>query len=65
MNKRKKPVRIGMLRTDDFIVIRITIFNKSRWIRIRRDVMEFDMFCMAITLITIFLLKCLLLINQW
>ncbi len=48
MNKKKKPVRIGILRTDDFIVIRITMFNKSKWIWIRRDVMEFDMFCMAI-----------------
>lgn len=50
MNKRKKPVRIGILRTDDFIVIRITMFNKSRWIWIRRDVMEFDMLCIAIML---------------
>lgn len=48
MNKRKKPVRIGILRTDDFIVIRITMFNKNKWIWIRRDVMEFDVFCMAI-----------------
>lgn len=50
MNKRKKPVRIGILKTDDFIVIRITMFNKSRWIWIRRDVMEFDMLCIAIML---------------
>lgn len=50
MNKRKKPVRIGILRTDDFIVIRITMFNKNKLIWIRRDVMEFDMFCMAIML---------------
>lgn len=48
MNKRKKPVQIGILRTDDFIVIRITMFNRNKWIWIRRDVMEFDMFCMAI-----------------
>jgi len=48
MNKRKKPVQIGILRTVDFIVIRITIFNKSKLIWIRRDVMEFDMFCIAI-----------------
>lgn len=65
MIKRKKPVRIGILRTDDFIVIKITIFNKSRWKWIRRDAMECAMFCVAITLITIFLLKCLLQINQW
>lgn len=48
MNKKKKPVQIGILRTDDFIVIRITMFNRNKWIWIRRDVMEFDMFCMAI-----------------
>lgn len=48
MNKRKKPVKIGILRTDDFIVIRITMFNRNKWIWIRRDVLEFDMFCMAI-----------------
>lgn len=48
MIKKKKPVRIGILRTDDFIVIRITMFNRNKWIWIRRDVMEFDMFCMAI-----------------
>jgi len=65
MNKKRKPVRIGILRTDDFIVIRITMFNKSKWTWIRRDAMECAMFCVAITLITIFLLKCLLLINQW
>lgn len=46
----KKPVRIGILRTDDFIVIKITMFNKSKWIWIRRDVMEFDIFCMTIML---------------
>lgn len=46
----KKPVRIGILRTDDFIVIKITMFNKSKWIWIRHDVMEFDIFCMAIML---------------
>lgn len=50
MNKRKKPVRIGIIKTVDFIVIRITMFNKNKWIWIRRDVMEFDMFCMAIML---------------
>lgn len=48
MNKRKKPVRIGILRTDDFIVIKIKMFNKDKWIWIRRDVLEFDIFCMAI-----------------
>ena len=50
MNKKKKPVRIGILRTDDFIVIRITMFNKNKWIWIRRDVLEFDMLCMTIML---------------
>lgn len=50
MNKRKKLVRIGILRTDDFIAIRITMFNKNKWIWIRRDVLEFDMFCIAIML---------------
>lgn len=48
MNKKKKPVRIEILRTDDFIVIKITMFNKDKWIWIRRDVLEFDVFCMAI-----------------
>lgn len=47
MNKRK-PVRIGILRTDDFIVIKITMFSKDKWIWIRLDVLEFDMFCIAI-----------------
>ena len=46
----KKPVRIGILKTDDFIVIKITMLNKSKWIWIRHDVMEFDIFCMAIML---------------
>lgn len=44
----KKPIRIGILKTEDFITIRITIFNKDKWIWIRRDVLEFDVFCMAI-----------------
>lgn len=65
MNKRKKPVRIGILRTDDFIVISITMFNKTKWKWIRRDTMECAMLCVKITLITIFLQICLLLINQW
>lgn len=56
MNKGKKPIRIGILRTDDFIVIRITMFNKNKLIWIRRDVMRFDMFCIAIMLMMNFLL---------
>lgn len=48
MNKRKKPVRIGIIRAEDFIIISIKMFNKNKLIWIRRDVMEFDMFCMAI-----------------
>lgn len=56
MNKRKKTVRIGILRTDDFIAIRITMFNKNKWIWIRRDVLKFDIFCIAIMLMINFLL---------
>ena len=48
MIKKKKPVRIGIIRAEDFIIISITMFNKNKLIWIRRDVMEFDMFCMAI-----------------
>lgn len=50
MNKKRKPVRIGIIRAEDFIIISITMFNKNKLIWIRRDVMEFDMFCMAIML---------------
>lgn len=56
MLKKKKPVRIEILRTEDFIVIRITIFNKDKWVWIRRDVLKFDMFCIAIMLMINFLL---------
>lgn len=61
----KKPVRIEILKTDDFIVIRFKMFNKNKWIWIRRDPMKCGMFCVAITIIIELLLKCLLLINQW
>lgn len=48
MNKKRKPVRIGIIRAEDFIIISITMFNKNKLIWLRRDVVEFDMFCMAI-----------------
>ena len=56
MNKRKKPVRIGILKTEDFITISITMLNKTKWKVIRRDVMQFDIFCIAIMLMINFLL---------
>ena len=48
--KSKKPVSIGIVNTDDFIIISITMFNKNKWMVIRKDVMKFDMFCIAIIL---------------
>ena len=52
----KKPIQIGILKTEDFITIRITMFNKTKWKVIKRDVMRFDMFCVAIILMMNFLL---------
>lgn len=52
----KKPIQIGILKTEDFITIRITMFNKTKWKVIKRDVMRFDMFCIAIILMMNFLL---------
>ena len=48
--KSKKPVSIGIVNTDDFIIISITMFNKNKWMVTRKDVMKFDMFCIAIIL---------------
>lgn len=52
----KKPVNIGIVNTDDFVIISITMFNKNKWMVIRKDVMEFDMFCIAIMIMINFLL---------
>ena len=54
--KSKKPVSIGIVNTDDFIIISITMFNKNKWMVIRKDVMKFDMFCIAIMLMMNFLM---------
>lgn len=54
--KSKKPVSIGIVNTDDFVIISITMFNKNKWMMIRKDVMKFDMFCIAIMLMMNFLM---------
>ena len=54
--KSKKPVSIGIVNTDDFIIISITMFNKNKWMVIRKDVLKFDMFCIAIMLMMNFLI---------
>ena len=54
--KSKKPISIGIVNTDDFVIISITMFNKNKWMVIRKDVMKFDMFCIAIMLMMNFLM---------
>lgn len=54
--KSKKPVNIGIVNTDDFVIISITMFNKNKWMVIRKDVMKFDMFCIAIMIMMNFLM---------
>ena len=54
--KSKKPISIGIVNTDDFIIISITMFNKNKWMVIRKDVLKFDMFCIAIMLMMNFLI---------
>ena len=57
MIKKKKPVHIGIVRTEDFTIVSITMFNKNKWMVMRNDVMMFNMFCTAIMLLIISLLK--------